>query len=120
VPNGGHVLACTAARAAICAGKQNKFWEMHDRIFDGQDSLSAPGIEQFAGAIGLDAGQYQACLKDPATEQQLQKEIQWGDLIQLQSTPTLIVNGRRLSGARSPQDLEALLKHLEGQGAGSR
>ncbi len=113
VPNGGHHMACSAARSAICAGQQGKFWDMHDLIFDNQESLSPALLEELATKAGLDTTKWAACLKDPQTELQLQKEIQWGEQVQLQSTPTIIINGRRLIGARSPQDLETLLKTLE-------
>lgn len=113
VPNGGHRLACSAARAAICAGAAGKFWEMHDQIFDNQESLSAASFAEFAGKIGLDSAKYEACLKDPGTETLLQRGIQWGDQIQLESTPTMIINGRKLAGAKTPQSLEALLQQLE-------
>lgn len=113
VPNGQHRLACASARSALCAGQQGKFWEMHDLIFDNQENLSVALLGELAGKAGLDSAKLEACLKDSAMETQLQKDIEWGDLIQLQSTPTLVINGRKLSGARSPRDLEALLETLE-------
>jgi len=113
VPNGGHTMACNSARHAICAGEQGKFWEMHDMIFDNQESLSVALLGDLVGKVGLDQAKFEACLKDSSTESTLQKDIQWGDLIQLESTPTLIVNGRKLVGAHSPTDLEALLQMLE-------
>lgn len=112
-PNGSHHLACHSARAAICGGQQGKFWEIHDLIFDNQEKLSVALLADFANQAGLDKNAFDACLKDPATETLLQKEIEWGDMVQLRSTPTMIINGRRLSGARSPKDLEALLSVLE-------
>lgn len=113
VPNGGHTMACAAARASICAGRQQKFWPMHDEIFDNQDGLSHAVLDEIVGKIGLDKTAFESCLKDPATNAYLQKDIQWGEMIQLESTPTMIINGRRLVGARTPQDLEALLQVLE-------
>jgi protein-disulfide isomerase len=113
VPNGGHTMACASARHAICAGQQGKFWEMHDMIFDNQESLSVSLLGELVGKVGLDQAKLETCLKDSSTESTLQKDIQWGDLIQLESTPTLIVNGRKLVGAHSPTDLEALLQMLE-------
>ncbi len=115
VPNGGHRLACVAAKSAICAGAEGKLWEMHDKIFDQQENLTASSFADFAKEIGLDVNKFQACLSDAATETQLQKEIQWGESIQLQSTPTIIINGRKTVGARSPADWEALLKFVENE-----
>jgi protein-disulfide isomerase/uncharacterized membrane protein len=113
VPNGGHRLACSAAKASICAGNEGKFWEMHDRIFDQQETLSATSFSEFAAELGINKEKFDACLVDPSTETALQKDIQWGDLIQLQSTPTVVINGRKTAGARTPSDLEGLLKHVE-------
>jgi protein-disulfide isomerase/uncharacterized membrane protein len=115
VPNGMHALACAAARNAICAGEQGKFWEMHDQIYDNQDAISSTGLEGYVAALGLDAAKFQACLKDPAMETKLQKDIAWGESIQLQSTPTLVINGKKMTGARPPAELETLLKHLQSQ-----
>lgn len=70
-------------------------------------------IDEAAQAIGLDAGAFQACLKDPATETALQKDMQLGDLVHLESTPTLIINGRKIAGGRPPAELEALLYSIE-------
>lgn len=112
-PNGRHAFACAAARTGICAAAQDKFWPFHDLIFDHQDELSGAKIESLAQEAGLDMEKLAVCLKDPTTETQLQKEMQWGELVGLESTPTLILNGRRISGARPPGDLEALLDRLE-------
>jgi protein-disulfide isomerase/uncharacterized membrane protein len=116
VPNGMHHVACAAAQAAVCAGIQGKFWEMHDLIYDNQENISQGMLDEFVGKIGLDKTKMEACVKDSATQTMLQKEIAWGDAIQLQSTPTMIINGRKMTGARSPSDLEALLKYVENGG----
>jgi len=113
VPNGMHRYACAAARAAICAGEQGKFFTLHDLIFDNQENLNDALIESLAKEAQLDMSQYASCLKDPKTEASLQQDIQWGELIGLESTPTIIINGRKLTGAVSPQQLEALLKSIE-------
>lgn len=111
-PNGPHHSACSAARHAMCAGQQGKFWEMHDLIFDGQEALSPGALSSLVSRVGLDEAAFGKCLADPATETQLQREMQWGEQIGLNSTPTIVINGRKLAGAQSPAELEALLKHI--------
>lgn len=113
VPNGQHSVACATAKAGLCASKQNKFWDFHDLAFDKQQDLSISTIEEIVGLIGLDKEIFQACLKDPATEIQLQKDMQMGDLIGLQSTPTIVINNHKLMGAHPPAELEGLLNFLE-------
>jgi protein-disulfide isomerase/uncharacterized membrane protein len=115
VPNGRHNFACIAAKASICAAKEGKFWPLHDSIFDRQEDLSASLIMELVDQHGLDRAKIEACMNSEATLAQISKEIDWADAVQLQSTPTLVINGRKLTGARSPQDLELLLAHLRKQ-----
>jgi protein-disulfide isomerase len=64
-------------------------------------------------AVGIDEAAFDVCVKDQATETALQKDMQLGDLVKLESTPTLIINNHKLVGARTPAELEALLYSLE-------
>ena len=49
-----HPQACVASYGAHCAGKQGKFWEMHDKLFGKQKSLNRDTFLKIAGEIGLD------------------------------------------------------------------
>jgi len=112
-PNGGHRVACSAARGGICAAKQGKFWEYHDQVFDRQADLSVPVLEDIAVKSALDMQAYKACLTDPATETELQRDMQLGETISLESTPTIVINQRKMIGARTPADYENLLEAIE-------
>ncbi len=112
-PNGMHSFACSAARTALCAGKQEKFWPVHDLIFDRQADLSLAVLDQIVQEAGLDKAAFDACMKAPATETELQRQMAWGEQIKLESTPTIVINGRKMSGVRHPAELEALLQSLE-------
>ena len=115
-PHGAHQVACPFAKASLCASKQNKFWEFHDQVYDRQDEgLNLGMIDEIAGQVGIDKDAFQTCLKDPATEMQLQKDMQLGEVVALESTPTLIINGHKLAGARTPAELEELLYSIEKQ-----
>ncbi len=111
-PNGSHALSCQASRAALCAAKQDKFFALHDQIYDHQEELTSSMIDELAEKAGLDMSAYSSCKSQKAVEDQLKKDMDWGEVIQLESTPTIIVNGRKMTGARSPADLEILLKYL--------
>lgn len=113
-PGGRHPVACAIARGSLCAAKQNKFWEFHDEIYDRQsEDTSLQTIKDVVKAVGIDEAAFDACVKDQATEMALQKDMQLGDLVKLESTPTLIVNNHKLVGARTPAEFEALLHELE-------
>jgi protein-disulfide isomerase len=61
-----HAFARPAAESAECAGRQGKFWEMHDRLFADQHALDLGGLAASATAIGLDRKKYDACMKGDA------------------------------------------------------
>lgn len=115
VQHGPHRNACAAAKGGICAANQGKFWAYHDQVFDRQSEISESVLKEIAGTSGLDVATWEACLKDSATEVTLQKDMQLGEMISLQSTPTLVINGHKMIGGRSPSDLDALLEHLVSQ-----
>ncbi len=109
VPNGMHIFGCAAAKAGICAAKQNKFFEFHDYVFDNQESLSNGLLEEAAKAVELDMTAFQACLQDKNIDLDLQKQIEMGERTGgIESTPTLIINGHKMMGALTPVQLEAI------------
>lgn len=96
-----HIHARPAAIAALAARKQKKFWEMHDRIFENQGALTdAQGktrFSEFARQIGLDVEQFEKALKDPALEEIIAKDLRDGADARVRGTPTLYVNGRKVT-----------------------
>jgi protein-disulfide isomerase len=113
-PHGMHAIACALARGGLCAAKQDKFWPYHDQVYDRQnEGMGLSTIDDVAATIGLDTAAFQACMKDPQTEMQLQKDMQLGEMVNLESTPTLVINGHKLTGARPPAEYEALLYQIE-------
>lgn len=57
-----HPQAELAARAALCAGDQGDYWEMHDALFSWSGALSPDTLQQRAGELGMDAGDFAACV----------------------------------------------------------
>jgi protein-disulfide isomerase len=109
-----HPNACNAAFAAICAGRQGKFWEMHERLY-----AMAPGIDpeanrKAAADLGLDLGKYDACLTEGATRDRIARDIEIAKRAAIYGTPRTYVNGRLLTGANSAEALEYyIVKALE-------
>ena len=121
-----HLHARPAARAALAAGRQKKFWEMHDRIFEYQSALADPQgrtrFSEFARQIGLDVDQFEKAMKDPALEEIINKDLRDGAQAELRGTPTLYLNGRKvqemtLEGIRRMVDAELRAK-VGASGAG--
>jgi protein-disulfide isomerase/uncharacterized membrane protein len=92
-----HPGACNVALGAICANDQGKFWPYHDRVFSAPPTNpQVSDVVSFAREAGLDAGAIEACVNNPATRQRLGAEIAEGAQAQVQGTPTLFINGKKL------------------------
>ncbi|MCC7124281.1 MAG: DsbA family protein [Acidobacteria bacterium] len=95
-----HAEAPKAAEAARCAGDEGKYWEMHDRLFANQGALQVPAIKQTAAALGLSQATFDQCLDSGKYAAAVQADIEQGQKLGVNSTPTLYINGRPLIGAQ--------------------
>ena len=108
LPN--HRQAFAASKAALCAGVQGKFWEMHDRIFAAQREWSgqADASQRFARmavGLGVDAGQWRDCMDNDRVAALIISDIMRASSA-VEGTPTFILNGQKaVSGALSFADL---------------
>jgi thiol-disulfide isomerase/thioredoxin len=89
-----HQHAEKAARAARAAQQQGKFWEMYGVLFDNQDRLSPPVIDELAKGLGLDMAKFQKDVESEVTADAVARDRKQGERLDLQSTPTLFINGR--------------------------
>ena len=111
-----HPWARTAALAGRCAYQQNPaaFWKMYDFIYDGQDLISAENawgkMTDFANQSGLNADAFKACMASPEAGAAVDANRANGILLEVGSTPTMFVNGRRIVGA-DPHTLEQYIKY---------
>jgi len=112
-PLEGHKNSMPAARAAVAAQRQGKFWEMADRLFEHQRELSAEKIRELAQGIGLDMTQFDADVASPAVQQRVDSDKKQGTGLGIQGTPSLFVNGRAYKG--SMQSLGKYLKEELGR-----
>jgi protein-disulfide isomerase len=112
-PLSQHRNSLAAHNAAACAADQNKFWEMHDRLFAGQldwstEATSNPMrvFERYARDIGLDVGAWQSCVASQSKLPQIRANQQEGERQRIQSTPTFIIGSRVIPGALSYDELK--------------
>lgn len=94
-----HPNALAASAAAEAAGQQGKFWEMHDALYENQNSWSSSStdsrndiFEQYAQAIGLNMDQYRSDLTSKAVTEKIARDRAIGGKIKVSSTPTFYVN----------------------------
>jgi protein-disulfide isomerase len=106
-----HSSAMPAAIAAEAARQQGKFWEMHDRLFAGQQALSGDAYTRSARELGLDLARFDAAVKDPATRSRVEEDTKAAAALGVSGTPTFVVNGEPVVGAGALKD--AVRRHLE-------
>jgi len=111
-----HPWARTAAIAGRCAYQQDPqaFWKMYDFIYDNQEIISAANawtkMMDYAGQSGLDADAFKACMAGPEAGAAVNASRANGEQLDVNSTPTVFVNGRRLVGA-DPHLLEQYINY---------
>lgn len=104
-----HPGAEPAARAAIAAQAQGRFWAMHDRLFAERHANGTDRLVEIAVELGLDPDKFRADLESEATAARVKAEQDKGREIGVRSTPNFFINGRRVEGALKPDALRQLV-----------
>jgi protein-disulfide isomerase len=100
-----HPWARTGAIAGRCAYQQNPsaFWKMYDFIYDNQEVISPTNawtnMADYAGRSGLNVDSFKACMASPEPGAAIDASKANGAKLEVNSTPTVFINGRRLVGA---------------------
>jgi protein-disulfide isomerase len=107
VPTHQHALA--AASAAEAAGLQNKFWEMHDLLYDHQADWKKefdvrPIFEAYAKQIGLDVDRYKRDVNGDLVAQRIFQDGKRGHSLGVKGTPTVFLNGREVPFENLPAE----------------
>ena len=100
LPLSFHQMAKPAARAAVAAQKQGKFWEMHDLLFQNQDALGDELFTKLATQLGLDLEKFKTDYDDPETAKKVEADAALANKLGVQGTPGFFVNGVEVRGAR--------------------
>lgn len=112
-PLGMHPQARPAAKAAMAAGQQGKYFEMVDLILQNQQSLSEEKYKEFATQLGIGVEKFTRDLKDKDAEFEaiINQEMELGSQVGVQGTPTYYLNGRQTI-ARSLDQWKAEIEKL--------
>jgi len=111
-----HQFARKAAAAALAAGKQGKFWEYHDRLFQNYNRLNDQVVQEQAQHLGLDMQKFEKDMNDPQIAQTIDQDVQDGKKAEVRGTPAIYVNGVLLQNT-NPEGFQAAIdKELEKKG----
>jgi len=112
-----HDKAALSAQAAEAAGIQDKFWEMHDLLFEKLDEWKGMSVEEFqewlvtqADDLGIDSDQFKEDLTSEALVNLAQKAWEESSSIGIPGTPFLLINGQPYSGSLDPASLTILIE----------
>lgn len=110
-----HANAQLAAQAAEAAGKQGKFWEMHDVLFNTQSSWSplakpADKFTEYANSLGLDINKFNADLNSSEVVDKVNNDYKSAVKNGVSGTPTIFLNGKLVELPGSYEELKALIK----------
>jgi protein-disulfide isomerase len=110
-----HPFARLAAHSAACANEQGKYWDQHQRIYEGQSEWSEARdagsiFRNYAKAVGLDLGRYDACMKAGKYAGRIQASYNEGVQVGVNSTPTLLIGDRLYKGRF---DSDAIIKMVD-------
>jgi len=97
LPLAFHTFAGPAARAAICAEAQGKFWPMREKLFAAGHALSSETINQIVQDVRLDAATYAVCATNQETAAALLKDGQEAKAAAIEATPSFVL-GRAVAG----------------------
>jgi len=100
-----HPRALDAALAAEAAGRQSKFWQMHQRLFENPGELEREHLLRHARELGLELKQFEADMADPQLKRKIEEQKRQGLRSGVNGTPTLFLNEVRYDG---PRDFEGL------------
>jgi protein-disulfide isomerase len=102
-----HQNAKPAAAAALAAGEQGKFWEMHDKMFGNQQKLEVDALKGYAKELGLEAGKFDKCLDSGEKKGLVEQDQKAGEQAGVNGTPAFFVNGVFINGAVPYEQLKA-------------
>jgi protein-disulfide isomerase len=110
-----HVNAELAARAAQAAGKQGKFWEMHDLLFEKQSEWASAAnpetfFESYAALLGVSADQFKADFRSREIRDFVRAQRASAIKLGLQGTPTFFINGKQIQNPTSVDAFRAIIK----------
>lgn len=104
-----HPHAGIAAISAEFAATQNKFWEMHDILYENQENLDIPDLLNYAKTLILPATKLEDAIKKELFTDKIKQDFMGGVRSGVNGTPTFFINGERHSGS---YEYETLLEAL--------
>lgn len=104
-----HPHAVQAAQAALCSHEQGKYLEMQNIMFTHQDDIKPEAYTPWAAELGMNLAQFNTCLAEKKYSPVIKKDLADAQLLGIQGTPTWFINGERIVGQISFDEMTAII-----------
>lgn len=111
-----HLQAAKAAEASLCAGDQNKYWEMHDLLFKnqqvwaGREATYLQTFDTLAESLKFNMDDFRNCLQKGKYQKLVQDDLALGKKKNVSGTPTLSINGKEVVGAQPYEEFKKAIE----------
>jgi len=106
-----HDEAKPAAKAALAAKQQGKFWKMYDLLFKNQNRLGSDGLYvELARELGLNVNTFKEAMNSDAVKNQIERDKTLGGKVGVKGTPAFFINGRRIVGAQPTETFRSAIQ----------
>jgi predicted DsbA family dithiol-disulfide isomerase len=112
LPFENHPLAMPAARAAVCAAGQGRFWQFHNDVF-AAPAITEAALQDAARTAGLDLATFDDCRTSPASEQAVLRDVLDARRTGINVTPSYLINGKVLRGPTAQVLQAAIAEELK-------
>jgi protein-disulfide isomerase len=124
-PLNQHPHAMQAAEAAMCAAAQDKFWSMHDVVFDTQDKWgpmadATASFDSLAKSVGVDTTAWRACVKKGVMQRLINADRSRGLSAGVGSTPTFFVGEEPIAGAAPIEEFRKAIERARAKAPAKR
>jgi len=109
LPSEGHRNSLPAARAAYCAGEQDRFWQFHDALFAAKE-MSSGLFDELASSLGLGREKFAEMMGAERSRTAVVKDIEAERRYRIDSTPSFLINGKLVKGAVAFADFQNLIE----------
>jgi len=111
-PLQSNAFSMHAARAALAAEGQGRFWEFHDLLFKDFNQLNDQKIKEIAGNLGFNEQEFEQKMSDPQIVRKIQQDIMDGINAEVRSVPSVFVNGKLVRNRSMEGFVEIIDKEL--------
>ncbi|HLE41606.1 MAG TPA: thioredoxin domain-containing protein [Nitrospirota bacterium] len=110
VPYGYRQYSVASALAALAAGDQGKYWEMHDLLFARWPQLDPESLVRYARELGLDLERFKQSMDSKLHKDAIERDLKLGDELHVYMTPTFFINGRKFVGEMRYREFEKIIE----------